>query len=126
MYPAIKPYDASLEFLTEERCYILELSNCSHDPAVSIAQARVPPGVTTRWHKLEGVIERYVILSGIGRVEVGEQPASTVNQGDVVLIPAACKQRIQNIGDTDLIFLAICTPRFRFEIYKDIDEGLEP
>jgi mannose-6-phosphate isomerase-like protein (cupin superfamily) len=44
-----------------------------------------------------------------------------VNPGDVVLIPPACPQRIANLGDTDLIFLAICTPRFRPEAYEDLD-----
>ena len=44
-----------------------------------------------------------------------------VAPGDVVLIPPGCRQRIANIGDGDLIFLAICTPRFRAEAYEDID-----
>jgi mannose-6-phosphate isomerase-like protein (cupin superfamily) len=31
---------------------------------------------------------------------------------DVVTIPAGVSQRIHNVGDTDLIFLCVCTPRF--------------
>jgi oxalate decarboxylase/phosphoglucose isomerase-like protein (cupin superfamily) len=45
-----------------------------------------------------------------------------VNAGDVVLIPPSCRQRITNIGTGDLIFLAICTPRFRPAAYEDIDD----
>ena len=58
------------EYFFDEGCYILELSNTTHDADVSIAQARVKPGVTTHWHYLLDVVERYVILSGHGVVDV--------------------------------------------------------
>ncbi len=106
------------ETYTEERCYIVELSNNADDPAVSIARARVEPGVTTRWHQLRGIAERYVILSGEGRVEVGDSLVQTVGPGDTVLIPPDCAQRITNPGGGDLIFLAICTPRFEWQAYS--------
>ena len=109
------------EFFTGEGCFINELSNIDADPEVSITRARVPPGVTTRWHRLNGTTERYVLLSGSGRVEVGNLPPHSVAAGDVVLIPAGCRQRIANSGNEDLVFLAICTPRFRQEAYEDID-----
>lgn len=115
------PSDAAAEYYTAERCHILELSNTPDDPDASIARARVAPGVTTRWHRLIGTTERYVILEGNGRVEVGTLAAHDVSAGDVVLIPPLCPQRITNVGPRDLIFLAICTPRFRPEAYEDID-----
>ena len=87
MNEAIKPINLSAEFYTAENCYILELSNTPDDPAASIARARVTPGVTTRWHRLVGTTERYVILEGRGRVEVGSLPPQDVSSGDVVLIP---------------------------------------
>ncbi|MGA8259979.1 MAG: cupin domain-containing protein [Arenicellales bacterium] len=121
MKEAIRPQDPSGEFYTPERCYITELSNTADDPAVSIARARVEPGVTTRWHRLAAIAERYYILSGIGRVEVGDLPPQQVSAGDTVLIPPMCPQRIANVGAEDLIFLAICTPRFSSEAYQDID-----
>jgi oxalate decarboxylase/phosphoglucose isomerase-like protein (cupin superfamily) len=54
-------------------------------------------------------------------VEVGSLPPQAVSAGDVVLIPPSSRQRISNLGQGDLIFLAICTPRFRPEVYEDID-----
>ena len=125
MKGAIKNREASAEFTTPERCHIIELSNSPDDEAASIAEARVEPGVTTRWHCLKGVVERYVILAGKGRVEVGGLPAQDVKPGDVVLIPARCPQRIANIGPEDLVFLAVCTPRFTPEVYEDIDPAEE-
>ena len=66
MQSEIKRRNESDEFETAERCSILEVSNDSDDPHVSIARARVSPGVTTEWHKLTATAERYLILSGEG------------------------------------------------------------
>ena len=122
MKESIRRFDARAEYFTPEQCYINELSNSSEDPEVSIARARVVPGVTTHWHSVAATAERYVILEGNGRVEVGEVGPRNVGPGDVVLIPPGFRQRITNTGQSDLIFLAICTPRFRPEAYSDVTE----
>ncbi|QVL49970.1 MAG: cupin domain-containing protein [Thiocapsa sp.] len=109
------------EFFTDEGCYILETWNRTDDPAVSVARAKVEPGVTTRRHRLAGIAERYLILSGAGRVEVEGIPPQSVGPGDLVYIPADRSQRIANTGEGDLVFLAICTPRFVPEAYLDIE-----
>ena len=110
------------EYYFEEGCYITELSNRADDPAVSIARARVEPGKTTRWHRLRGTTERYVMLEGKGRVEAGDEAPRDVEPGDVVHIPPMCRQRITNVGKGDLIFLAICTPRFERRNYEDVEK----
>lgn len=119
--PEVRYRQHAAEFFTDERCHIRELSNGSHDPSVSIAEARVEPGVTTRWHSLDGITERYCITGGSGLVEVGERPPQPVGCGDVVIIPPGCRQRIRNIGAVDLRFLAICSPRFTPAAYRDLD-----
>ena len=123
MKEAIKKQNINNEFHTPEKCYITELSNTPEDPDVSISRARVRPGVTTRWHRLRGTAERYYILSGSGRVEVGGLPLHEVNAGDIVLIPPMCPQRITSTGQEDLVFLAICTPRFSNDAYEDIEDS---
>lgn len=119
--PEIRKQQNNQEFYTEEGCYITELSNSNSDPELSIAQARVRPGVTTRWHCLQGITERYCITQGEGMVEIGELQPQPVHSGDVVIIPPLCRQRIRNTGDIDLIFLAICTPRFSPSAYLQLD-----
>ncbi len=109
------------EYYFDEGCFILELSNSSADPTVSIARATVKPGVTTKLHCLTGVIERYVILSGCGLVEIAGLPKQELAPGDVVVIPPEYAQRISNQSDSDLIFLAICTPRFTPECYLSLE-----
>lgn len=121
MEPQIQRTDESKEFYTEERCHILELSNTDSDTGLSIARVRVEPGMTTAWHSIIDTAERYIILSGIGRVEVEGMEAKDVQQNDVVIIPASAKQRITNTSDTDLIFLAVCTPRFEQARYQHLE-----
>ncbi|MGD9782677.1 MAG: cupin domain-containing protein [Kiritimatiellia bacterium] len=124
MNAAILPIDPAAEHDTAEKCRILELANVPDDPECSIARARVEPGATTQWHQLAGVAERYVILEGRGRAEIGGLSPREVGPGDVVLIPPGCPQRIANVGKSDLVFLAVCTPRFRAECYAD-DESAD-
>jgi len=122
MKEQIKRIQANTEFFITEGCHIIELLQAGDDPHLSIARARLEPGMITRWHRLTGTIERYVILEGRGLVEVGQLPAQEVLPGDVIFIPAGCRQRISNTGWGDLIFLAICSPPFKPENYKDIEE----
>lgn len=119
MKPSVIRPDLSTEFYTEEKCFIVELSNSTADEDLSIARARVAPGVTTRWHSLGTSGERYYILSGIGCVEIGDLPPQDVAEGDIVIIPPGCRQRIANTGRGDLEFLALCTPRFVAQDYED-------
>ncbi|MCG6117884.1 MAG: cupin domain-containing protein [Aquimonas sp.] len=110
-----------VEYWFVEGCHILEWHNRDDDPAVSIARARLAPGQTTRWHRLQGIVERYLLLSGRGRVEVEGLPPTEVEAGAVVVIPPGRAQRIHNSGGEDLVFLAVCTPRFSAKAYEDIE-----
>ena len=112
----IRPDPAS-EYLTPERCHILESWNDPIDRAASIARARVEPGVATQPHRLRGVIERYLVIEGEGVATVGGVEAA-VRPGDVVVIPAGVSQSIENTGAGDLVFYCICTPRFTPECYE--------
>ena len=105
------------EILTPEGCHILESWNHASDSAVSIARARVEPGVTTRLHRLRDVVERYLVIEGEGRATVGGVEVD-VRPGDVVVIPAGIPQQIANTGPGDLVFYCICSPRFTQECYE--------
>jgi mannose-6-phosphate isomerase-like protein (cupin superfamily) len=105
--------------LTPERCFIFEnLGISSGDKKVSIARARVEPGVSTKVHHLDRVQEIYLITQGKGVVQIGGLEPSEVTKGDVVLIPPGALQKITNNGNCDLIFYCICTPAFRENCYQ--------
>ena len=114
--------DESKEFFTNERCHILEILN-NHDTSksFSIARARVEPGVTTAWHRLSDITEYYYILEGEGLMEIGEDPGFEVKKNDLITIPNNKAQRIENTGEEDLIFLALCDPPFTDSNYEDLE-----
>jgi|TARA_B110000208_G_scaffold50740_1_gene66763 mannose-6-phosphate isomerase-like protein (cupin superfamily) len=118
MKPEIKSFHPEDEYYFKEGCHIIEVSNSNNDEHLSIARARVEPQHTTAWHQLKNTVERYVILEGTGKVEIGGLHPAMVSAGDVVVIPQQTKQRIQNTGERDLIFLAICSPRFNSDNYQ--------
>jgi mannose-6-phosphate isomerase-like protein (cupin superfamily) len=99
------------EYYFKEGCYIEEWLNSEEDQALSIARVRVLPGQTTKLHALKGTVERYVMLSGEALVTVGANETK-VEEKAVISIASDQPQKIQNIGQEDLVFLAICTPRF--------------
>lgn len=120
MLPKVIRAETLKEYLTPERCFIYENYGLStNDPAVSIAHARVEPGVTTKTHHLEGIKEIYLIIEGQGKIEIEDLKPTEVYKGDTVIIPAGKKQRITNTGKTDLIFYCICSPAFTQDCYYD-------
>ena len=60
MNPQIVKADSLNEYLTAERCFIAENYSAA-DGKVSIAKARVNPGVTTVAHHLE-VLRKFTLL----------------------------------------------------------------
>ena len=121
MKPGIKKSSSVTEFSTAERCFISEIANDADDNEVSIARARVEPGVTTAWHKLKGITERYLIIEGKGLVELEGLEPTDVSVGDVVRIPAETLQRITNTGKMDLVFYCICSPPFQQKNYESME-----
>ena len=121
MNMCIQKFNPTAEFYTDERCFITELINEASSPELSVARARVEPGVTTAWHKLTATDERYLIISGTGRMELEGAEPENVSAGDTVSIPAGVPQRITNTGPDDLIFFAVCTPRFNPENYIGLE-----
>ena len=117
----IYPHRPQSEFFTQERCHIIEVFNVPQTSGNSIAQARVEPGITTANHLLRGIEEWYYILRGTGDMFLNGKIAGNVGPGDVVHIPADTPQFIRNTGTEDLMFLCICSPRFRPEAYLGLE-----
>jgi len=116
--------DSQVEQYFEERCFITEIINDETLPGLSIARARVLPGITTILHSLSPSIEIYYILQGEGEMEIDGSITGRVKTGDTIYIPAGESQRIKNCGDGDLIFLCVCNPRFSVEQYKTLETAV--
>jgi mannose-6-phosphate isomerase-like protein (cupin superfamily) len=109
------------EFMTAERCWILETWNEESDSELSVARVRVERGVTTALHRVRGSIERYLIVSGTGVATIGDLEPRRVVGGDIVVIPDGVSQKISNDGTADLVFYALCTPRFTADRYEALE-----
>lgn len=108
------------EFYTGERCFITEILNTENIKNISIARARVEPGITTQLHTLD-IDEVYYILQGTGEMKVGNSPKKNVKEGDAIFIKSNIAQQITNTSDSDLIFLCICNPKFSPEVYTNLE-----
>ncbi len=75
----------------------------------SIAHAVLKAGASSLIHRLKTSIEVYYILEGKGLMHIDDE-SEEVQPGQVIYIPANSKQYIQNIGDSELKFLAIVYP----------------
>lgn len=108
------------EYYFKEGCYIEEWLNTPEHEALSVARVRVEAHNQTRLHSLSNITERYVILSGQALVTVADKSWS-VSEGDVVIIEPGQAQKINNKTSSNLIFLAICSPRFQTDCYQDLE-----
>ena len=79
----------------------------------SLAHAKVPPGRTTRPHRLKNS-EVYYIVAGHGLMHIDKE-SSEVGPDYAVYIPPGARQYIENTSDSDLIFLCIVDPAWRQE-----------
>lgn len=114
--------DPNSEYFTRENCFITEILNTKDYTQVSIAQARIEPGVSTEPHVLRCLDEIYYVLSGEGRATVN-QKSFDLKPGTTLLIPRGSIQSAVNTGEEDLVFLCICSPRFSEENYSSLHES---
>ncbi|MES9901519.1 MAG: cupin domain-containing protein [Sedimenticola sp.] len=103
-------------YLTKDGSEIRELLHPDHHSVVnqSLAEARVPAGVTTLLHRHHRSEEIYHITSGTGEMQLGDE-RFPVAPGESVLIPPETVHRISNSGDGPLIMLCCCAPAYRHE-----------
>jgi mannose-6-phosphate isomerase-like protein (cupin superfamily) len=111
-------------FTTKDGSEIRELLSHRNSAirAQSLAEARVAPGLTTLCHYHPRTEEIYYILSGVGRVRVGEE-LRDVAAGDAIAIPPGEIHQITNTGSDTLVFLCSCSPGYEHEDTVLIDCG---
>jgi len=109
----------SEEYYFDEGCFILEVLNNPNHAELSIARARVAPNTATKLHALNKTTEYYLIISGTGIATINNQEFD-VKANDVLVIAQGEPQMIRNTGDCDLVFFAMCNPRFQVEAYTEL------
>ena len=79
----------------------------------SLAHAKVPPGRATKPHRLKSS-EVYYIMAGNGLMHIDKE-SFEVSPDSAVYIPPNSSQYIENMSDSDLIFLCIVDPAWQKE-----------
>lgn len=85
-----------------------EITRCS------LAEEVLPPGSAVAPHHHRELEEIYYILSGRGRMTVGEE-SSDVAEGDAVYVPRGHLHTLENTGAEPIRLLVVCGPAFFYE-----------
>ena len=105
---------AEIDFYkTKDGSLIRELIHPDHheSKAQSLAEATVPPGVTTELHRHIKTEEIYHITKGCGRMQLGDEIMDLMS-GDSVIIPPGTPHCITNLSHTPLKILCACSPAY--------------
>lgn len=77
----------------------------------SLAEARLPPGMSTTPHYHPVTEEIYYLLEGTGRMTIDGETLD-VGPGDAIAIPPGCVHTILCTGSLSLKFLCTCAPGY--------------
>jgi mannose-6-phosphate isomerase-like protein (cupin superfamily) len=90
----------------------------------SLAEATLPPGMTTMPHRHRWFEEIYYFLDGEGVMRLGEERL-TVRAGDTVCIPKGVPHQLENTGPAPLRLLCCCAPAYAHEDTELIEGTVE-
>jgi len=78
----------------------------------SIAEITIPPGGTAMAHFHRETKETYLILSGVAAMQIDREQFE-LQAGEAVLIEPNEVHQINNTGEDNLHFLAVCVPAWQ-------------
>ena len=108
--------DQQTPFITADGSSIREVAGIPSGNALqqSLAEATVPPGGETVEHYHVVAEEIYHVVSGGGRLRLGEEEAD-VHAGDTIVIPPGARHKLWNPGAEPLVLLCCCAPPYTHE-----------
>jgi mannose-6-phosphate isomerase-like protein (cupin superfamily) len=111
----VRSRDGVAAFTTLDGSTIRVLLDARHGGAFkqSLAEATLSPAAATRRHYHARTEEIYVVLAGVGRMEV-DGDERDVGPGDAVLIPPGAWHELR-AGREELRFLCCCAPQYSDE-----------
>lgn len=81
---------------------------------LSLAEATVPAGKSTRLHRHGNTDEIYHVTSGAGVMVLGSERFKVLT-GDSILIPQGTPHRIENTESVPLAIICCCSPPYAHE-----------
>jgi mannose-6-phosphate isomerase-like protein (cupin superfamily) len=89
---------------------VIDRTNSDGD-RLSVARVDMPVGTSTLKHYHRITEELYVVIEGLGEMQIDGENARIVG-GQSVRISPNTVHVIRNIGHVPLVFLAVCNPAF--------------
>lgn len=116
----------ALPYMTKDGSEIRELLHPNQHAVrhQSLAEAVVPPGITTLRHRHALAEEIYHITQGCGLMTLGEEQFA-VTVGDSIVIPPGTPHCIENTGKTALHILCCCAPAYSHEDTELLHAGID-
>ena len=71
-----------------------------------ISECLLDAGITIEPHEHADIEEVYYILSGIGKIQLGDE-TQEVRQGDAIYIPPSTSHTMKNLGSYPLRFITV-------------------
>ena len=90
----------------------------------SLAEASLPPGGSTLLHRHQESEELYHIVSGSGRMTLGDTDFA-IAPGDTILIPPGTAHCLHNTNNQPLRLLCCCAPAYRHEDTEILEDALK-
>ncbi len=108
--------DRSRPFITKDGSEIRSILDRTNSTVrnQSLAEATIPPGMTTEEHYHRQAEEIYYVLRGGGIMTLaGEQ--REIAPGDGILIPPGSRHTLRNTRQEPLVILCCCAPPYSHE-----------
>ncbi len=108
--------DRSRPFITKDGSEIRSILDRTNSTVrnQSLAEATIPPGMTTEEHCHRQAEEIYYVLRGGGIMTLaGEQ--REIGPGDGILIPPGSRHMLRNTRQEPLVILCCCAPPYSHE-----------
>jgi len=108
--------DKVTPYITKDGSEIRELLHPDHHSVLhqSLAEATIPPGVTTYLHRHHRSEEIYHVTSGSGIMTLGDAQFP-ITIGDSIAIAPGTPHSVYNNGGGDLVILCCCSPAYSHE-----------
>ena len=109
----LQPYNEVTPYITKDGSKIRELMHPAvhGNTAQSLAETTIPAGKRTLLHRHHTTEEIYYVISGRGRMTLGDD-LFPIKTGDTVCIPPGIPHRVEAVAPTPLRLLCCCSPAY--------------
>ncbi|WP_284447255.1 cupin domain-containing protein [Fluviibacter phosphoraccumulans] len=109
----LQPYFEVTPYITKDGSKIRELMHPAvhGNTAQSLAEATISAGKRTLLHRHHKAEEIYYVISGRGRMTLGDD-LFPIKTGDTVCIPPGTPHRVEAVAPTPLRILCCCSPAY--------------